>query len=646
MRYLLVVFVLAAWLAASAFPAPYADRIEIGSATRAAKKCVQIFYDRAPNQVPEYNYGRLHALYLQNLLGHFPALQQYVIPIEAYTAGQIDRCEANLYLGTLFDNALPDAFLDDFTVARQSVAWVGYNLWRLGAARLQKAFGARYRGLSTVDWAHLDGEGIPGFFREYDYLGQVFHKWASYDPNKPRVLNAAFEITLLDLDPGSPAKIISRARHSTLGTSSPYIINQGNLWFVADQPFSYISPEDRYLIFADVLFDIVGEKPLRPGKPIALVRFEDVHPQLPLWQIQGAIDAAEKVGVFYGISVIPFFRDPYQKLVNDPKNKEIKLHERPQFVQELKFAAKNKGSFLFHGYTHQFEELRNPDGTSGADFEFWDMHKSQSLTKDSAQLVVDRLEAGYSILKQAGITTSAWLTPHYAASPLDNIIFGQMFLWNVGRVNYYPFQAKQAEPLPMVLSLDVFGGDAHGQRMKYFADLTVNYKKEMGAGGQFFPYELYGDVYGQRLIPENVGFLIPGTQPDSFNIDDMIRIMKRNRGLRDTWASYFLHPYLVKSKNGVVDTKEIERLFQTTLDLGYRFVSLKDWTKHQLKENRPAPIETMLPASGILSMALDLPSALSGTLKSLGIRSRSEQLPLAAPQRHSGCDDLSAGFEF
>ena len=53
-------------------------------------KCFQIYYDRVPGQ--RYHVGRTHALYLQNLVGHFPNIQQYIIPISLYKKGDIENC--------------------------------------------------------------------------------------------------------------------------------------------------------------------------------------------------------------------------------------------------------------------------------------------------------------------------------------------------------------------------------------------------------------------------------------------------------------------------------------------------------------------------------------------------------------------------
>src|SRR3989338_4097770 len=117
----------------------------------AAPKCVQIYYDSGPAEAAPYLHGRVHALQLQNLLGHFPHIQQIVVPVERYEKGQLGRCAASFYLGTRFDNAVPREFLEDFASSTRTVVWAGYNVWRLPPEALESLWSARCLGLSRLD---------------------------------------------------------------------------------------------------------------------------------------------------------------------------------------------------------------------------------------------------------------------------------------------------------------------------------------------------------------------------------------------------------------------------------------------------------------------------------------------------------------
>ena len=75
-------------------------------------KCVSIFYDLESKSL--FSEGRLNAINLQNLLGHFPQYQQYIVPISWYKKNDINRCQASIYLSTNADAELPKVFLEDF----------------------------------------------------------------------------------------------------------------------------------------------------------------------------------------------------------------------------------------------------------------------------------------------------------------------------------------------------------------------------------------------------------------------------------------------------------------------------------------------------------------------------------------------------
>ena len=118
--------------------------------------------------------------------------------------------------------------------------------------------------------------------------------------------------------------------------------------------------------------------------------------------------------------------------------------------------------------------------------------------------------------------------------------------------------------------------------------------------GQFFPYELWGDAYGQRIIPENVGNVQPFLSEQvsaTRSVDDMLATMRRNSVLRDSWASMFLHALLLgtKPEGGLAqspgDTSELERLLAGAKALGYEFVDLAAWTQANLRAKPPPAIE-------------------------------------------------------
>jgi len=416
----------------------------VGTGLGAERKRVHIYYDRVPEAKSAYHFGRVHALFLQNLLGHFPHVQQHVIPIERYQSGDLDRCFAAIYLGTYYNNEVPEAFYRDFAGASRNVVWAGYNIWKYPPETLRKLWGVKYSRLSKLDTASRDEHGHYGFFKFYEYKGEQFSKFARWHRADSKQLIAAFEITVFDvLQERHDAEVISWARHSTSGKRVPYVLRNRNHWYIGDSPFSFATEDDRYMIFADLLFDILDEPPRHPGKRPALFRIEDVHCEIPRWQLQTLTDLLHRKQVPFAMSLIPVFSDPYGINMTDIDKRLSIMSQNALFVDYIKDAKQRGASFIYHGVTHQSGTMLNPfSSVSGDDFEFWDRVRNQPLRNDGPERIVTRLEDGLKILDESGVKPVAWLTPHYQASPLDYMLFGQLFSWNVGRVIYFPFTAR------------------------------------------------------------------------------------------------------------------------------------------------------------------------------------------------------------
>jgi uncharacterized protein YdaL len=567
-------------------------------------KCVQIYYDKVPQANPKYYQGRHYAAFLQNLLGHFPNIQQYVIPIESYQSGQLDRCHASFYIGSYYgETHIPESFLHDFMATKKNVIWMGYDIWQLGPENLQKLWDVDLVGLGSLDWQHLDSSGVPGFFKFYDYKGEVFEKHGFMQPDKKKFF-AAYDITLLKiLNPASEKYVISWANHSTqLSNKTPYILQNENHWYMADVPFSYMHFDDRYLIFADVLFDMVNEKPYYTGKKPAFVRLEDVNvgTTTPA-QIRTMSDLFYKNHAPFSIALIPIFSDPLGVVYKYEPDRYRTILQSKNFLEALSYAKSKGASFIMHGVTHQYDSRKNPyNGVSGSDFEFWDVVNQTPIAEDSIPYVVNRLSEGVAIMEKAGFNPVAWMPPHYNASPLDYILFGELFTWNVGQVTYVPYEISGYNHLPEALTFDNAGATNNAMRLQYLNKMVVNFPKNVTRFTQLLPYEIYGDYYRQRIIPEDVGDVQPrlSQQVSSIRtVDDMIKTIKRNRVLRDVWASFFLHGFLLNTPQygGIArypgDTAALEKLLQETQDAGYEFIDLQSWIKQNHRPKAPPAIE-------------------------------------------------------
>ena len=129
-----------------------------------------------------------------------------------------------------------------------------------------------------------------------------------------------------------------------------------------------------------------------------------------------------------------------------------------------------------------------------------------------------------------------WNTPHYAASATDYKAFASMFSARVDR------------------GLD------------FESILTGQVEGTSPYVGQIFPY-VVTDVYGQRVLPENMG----NYEPEAFNnhpprlAPDLVAAAAANLVVRDSYASFFYHPYL-----GV---DALRQIVDGVRGLGYQFVS-------------------------------------------------------------------------
>jgi hypothetical protein len=194
---------------------------------------------------------------------------------------------------------------------------------------------------------------------------------------------------------------------------------------------------------------------------------------------------------------------------------------------------------LMHGYTHQYRAVANPyTGTTGDDYEFFRVTTDAGgnvvdyypVVEDSRAWAQGRVEAGLAEFRMAGLTPVGWETPHYTASALDYSIFAGTFSLTMQRTLYFDDQGRSA--------------------------------------GQFFPYPIDGDVYGQKIMPENLG----NVDTNSWNgyparlPEDVIRAARKNRVLRDAWAGAYFHPWL--------GLEYLTNLVHGIKGLGYTYVAL------------------------------------------------------------------------
>ena len=108
--------------------------------------------------------GELYAVQAGNLASHFGAWQS--MPVTKYTPGTAQKYQLTIYIGSTYDEPLPEAFLADVATG-VSVLWLGGNVWQLIRKYPKSVFrqrrstmpchGIRYRGVELTRNAGAGG---------------------------------------------------------------------------------------------------------------------------------------------------------------------------------------------------------------------------------------------------------------------------------------------------------------------------------------------------------------------------------------------------------------------------------------------------------------------------------------------------------
>ena len=502
--------------------------------------------------------GDEYAIMVKNLLGHFD-VNITTKPVSSYSSGEINRQDATFYIGSTYDEKSflkTDAarqlnyqnFLKDAATTTKPVAWINHNLedisrhWNpaWGAATFSEKMGFNYIGIKNTG------------FNRVQYKGVELHKGVISWANPGSDFTGCTEEggtayacstrlhTIVITDPAK-AKVKATA-YSTLNPNNPqepYITRSGNFWFIGDMPLSFISEEDRYLAFADIIHDIIGsgigQQPLK-----AMVRLEDISPGIDPVTLKEVMTYLDTQNVPFAIAAVSIFLDPKGILSNGtPKGLALPNSKIARTIAP--FYNKGRASIVAHGLTHQFGNLDNPyNSLSGDDFEFYrvTINSDNSLNflgavpNDSSQWARNRMRVAKILLRFTRFEAFAWEAPHYFATDADNRGIKSVFSTHYGRAVYFNNSGPAGRHT-----------------------------------GQFFPYVINSDHYGYRQIPENIGNIEPtpflGYRP--LLPADLLRHAEKMKVVRDGIASFFYHPYL--------GTTYLNEVVQGLKKLGYQFIA-------------------------------------------------------------------------
>ena len=516
---------------------------------QAAAPRVLVLYDAPPNTEFE-KLGFSYAIMLRNLLGHFDATTD-LVPVQQYTAGRMGTYDATFYMGAYYDNQVPQAFLTDASTTTKTLVWFKYNIWQLAwnaSYNFQANRGIGFSGLRGLNAAPSSGNPAPGFFDSVQYKNRTFVKYYAYDSAKGAV-NADPDIGVASVTDASKAQVVVNVSNPKSGETAPYVLRSNHFWYVADMPFSYIGPRDRYLVFADLLHDMLGIPHAESHK--ALVRLEDVGAMVSVDAMKKLSDYLSGKRIPFSVATIPYYTDPLGTY-NGGVAQNVPMSQAANLKKALNYAVARGAEIVMHGYTHQYSNMRNPHtGVSGDDFEFWNIVANTPVAEDSQGWATQRLQQGLSDLRGAGYNVIAWETPHYQASALSSKAVPSVFTTTYQRCVYYT-----------------------ADKPNFNASVSKDF-----AVGQIFPYPVSKDYYGQRIIPESLGNIeydihtIDPTSNYNYTWQDIVTNAQYGLAVRDGYASFFFHPFWLEPELGVPGMADFQKAIDGITQLGYTWVA-------------------------------------------------------------------------
>ncbi len=502
-----------------------------------------VLYDAPPGQTFT-KLGMAYAIMMRNLLGHFDS-QVDMVPVHDYVAGQVNNYDATFYLGAYYDNQVPPAFLADVTTTTKTVVWFKYNLWQIAwnpAYDFQNRFGFGFSGLRGLNALPSAANPAPGFFNTITYKSLPFVKYYDYAGG---AVAADPDVGIVAVTDTNKATTLVPMSNPKTSETAPYIVRAGNFWYVADLPFSYIGPRDRYLVLTDLLHDMLGVDHATSHK--AMVRLEDVGAMVSVSAMKSLTNYLYQRRIPFSIATIPYYADPLGTY-NGGVPMFVPMSQASNLKTSLNYALTRGGEIVMHGYTHQYSNMRNKyTGVSGDDYEFWNIVDNTPVIEDSLAWALSRYQAGLQELSSNGYTATAWETPHYHGSALASKAAAQTFAKTYQRVVY--FTADQP-------------------------NFNAPVAKDFGVG-QIFPYPIKSDYYGQRVLPESLGNIeydissIDPTSNYNYTWQDIVTNAQYVKTVRDGYASFFFHPFWLEPALGVPGLADFKKVIQGISNLGF-----------------------------------------------------------------------------
>jgi uncharacterized protein YdaL len=544
-----------------------------------------------PNTLILYDYrpadtfgklGKAYAIMLRNLLGHFNA-NVTLVPISDYVAGSVNNYDATFYLGTYFGNAVNTAFLQDAKTTTRKVVWFKYNLdqltqWGDQSGSFAQQFGFYFNGLQGMNASPTAANPAPGFYDTVLYKNKALSKFYAFDASSNTIL-ADYDAGQTTISNATLAKSLVTIQNAKTGATMPYVVQANNFWYFADSPFSYIGPRDRYLVFADILHDILGVTHAEQHR--AMVRLEDMSylvvrstvTTLANYFYGTPLNTVHPPKIPFSMAVVPHYVDAFGAF-NNGVPLEVAFSGATTLRNAINDGLNRGGKVVMHGDTHQFgtlaqgNRIKNPNsGVSADDFEFWDLSdrdgnsatfdpKNTPIQGETTATVLARIDAGRAELVNAGAkyTPFVWETPHYQGSPVAYRAIAQRFPNAYERAVYYTSETPDLS--------------------------SANPTRDIAAG-QFFPYVIEKDYYGRKVLPENLGNIeynicaVDASSCLNYTWQDLSLNANYALVVRDGFASFFFHPFWLETFPASYNVRgfaDLQSLVNSINTLGYTWV--------------------------------------------------------------------------
>jgi uncharacterized protein YdaL len=457
------------------------------SATSVSQQRVLVLFEGTD---VETNLGRGDAFQLSQLMGHFKTRTD-VRSVEEYRAGQMEAYDVVCFVGYTLRCTPPAAFMKDLVKRERTVIWLHTGMAAFSRAQdLDKRYGFTAERVDTT--------------RGWTQVRRGKDLFTKTEPN----------LTLCRITDATRCKEVATA-HSQRKGQTPYVLRSGAFWYVADSPFALAYEHDRYLLFADLLHDMLGEQ--HPSSHRAMIRIEDIHPLEDPERLRQVADVLYEEGVPFLVGLTPYFVDTEAGL-------RVSLSDKPELVDAIHYMVSKGAAIVMHGATHQYK------GVTAVDYEFWDVATNAPIDRETHEYVRGKVSDGLEEMIRNGIYPILWETPHYTGSMIA-------------------YQAIST----------IFSAAMEQRCAINNADHT-----------QFFPYTIFSDNHGQKIYAENLGY-VPFDPDDpsvaSSQVDRIIENARVNLAVRDGFASCFFHSF--------VPLENLRRLVRGVRAQGYTYIDLQ-----------------------------------------------------------------------